>query len=128
MRGGTTVLHVRAAHTRYLHANTRMQPHDSSRPTGIPPAAIVGLERASSDPRAAPLMGERVPYVVLAGEPNAIIRQLVVSPEVLLNNLYVCGVVIGIAFTMAIVIATVIRHRCCRARAMFRRAFSVCFY
>lgn len=38
------------------------------------------------DPRAEPRWGERVPYVVVSGGPNAKLSDLVVSPDIFLST------------------------------------------
>lgn len=38
----------------------------------VPPAAIVAAKAMAADPRAEPRFGERVPYVVIFGEPGVI--------------------------------------------------------
>ncbi|KAK3237761.1 hypothetical protein CYMTET_52186 [Cymbomonas tetramitiformis] len=52
----------------------------------VPPAAIVAGRAMAKDPRAAPQYGERVPYVVVCGEPGARLVDLVVDPHALLDN------------------------------------------
>jgi len=37
----------------------------------LPPAAVVATRAQATDPRAAPRYGERIPYVVVYGEPGA---------------------------------------------------------
>jgi DNA polymerase zeta len=62
----------------------------------LPPAAIVASKHMLLDPRAEPRFGERIPYVVVHGEPGARLVDLVVSPETFLrypaklklNNVY----------------------------------------
>jgi DNA polymerase zeta len=51
-----------------------------------PPAALVSLKLMAADPRAEPQYGERVPYVVVAGGPNARLMDLVVPPQQLLSK------------------------------------------
>lgn len=51
-----------------------------------PPAAVVSIKRMNSDPRAEPRYGERVPYVVVMGEPNSRLVDLVISPELYISN------------------------------------------
>ncbi|KAF7817900.1 DNA polymerase zeta catalytic subunit isoform X1 [Senna tora] len=68
----------------------------SRRISSLPPAAIVAIKAAKVDPRAEPRYGERVPYVVIHGEPGARLVDMVVDPlEVLaidspfrINDLY----------------------------------------
>eukprot|EP00898_Chlorokybus_atmophyticus_P008072 jgi/Chlat1/8266/Chrsp78S07693 len=52
----------------------------------IPPAAIVASKAMANDPRAEPRYGERVPYVVIYGEPGARLIDTVVSPRVLVES------------------------------------------
>eukprot|EP00698_Gefionella_okellyi_P010857 TRINITY_DN284_c0_g1_i2.p1 TRINITY_DN284_c0_g1~~TRINITY_DN284_c0_g1_i2.p1 ORF type:complete len:565 (-),score=129.66 TRINITY_DN284_c0_g1_i2:319-2013(-) len=51
-----------------------------------PPAAIVSTRMTASDPNAEPRFGERVPYVVVTGEPGSRLVDLVVTPQHLLDN------------------------------------------
>ncbi|XP_048136376.1 DNA polymerase zeta catalytic subunit isoform X2 [Rhodamnia argentea] len=69
----------------------------STRPSSsLPPAAIVATKAMRVDPRAEPRYAERIPYVVVHGEPGARLVDMVVDPmEVLeidsplrLNELY----------------------------------------
>ena len=54
------------------------------RKTGsLPPAAAVASAALARDPRAEPLYGERVPYVVVYGAPGARLKDLVVCPHAL---------------------------------------------
>lgn len=46
-----------------------------------PPAAVVAMKRMEKDPRAVPQYGERIGYVVVFGEPNARLVDMVMSPE-----------------------------------------------
>ncbi|ONK63448.1 uncharacterized protein A4U43_C07F15260 [Asparagus officinalis] len=57
----------------------------SSRASTLPPAAIVATKAMQNDPRAEPRYGERIPYVVIHGEPGARLVDMVVSPYVLLD-------------------------------------------
>lgn len=52
----------------------------SSRASSLPPAAIVAIKAMRADPRAEPCYAERVPYVVIHGEPGARLVDLVVEP------------------------------------------------
>jgi len=45
-----------------------------------PPAALVALRQLDQDPAAVPAFRERVPYVVIYGEPGSTLRELVVDP------------------------------------------------
>ncbi|KAH7676747.1 DNA-directed DNA polymerase protein [Dioscorea alata] len=68
----------------------------STRAASLPPAAIVATKAMRIDPRAVPHYGERIPYIVIHGEPGARLIDMVVHPsEVLdinspyrLNDLY----------------------------------------
>lgn len=52
--------------------------------SSLPPAAIVATKAMRTDPRAEPRYAERVPYVVIHGEPGARLVDLVVDPLFLL--------------------------------------------
>ncbi|XP_024966298.1 DNA polymerase zeta catalytic subunit isoform X1 [Cynara cardunculus var. scolymus] len=52
----------------------------SSRVTSLPPAAIVATKAIRADPRAEPRYAERIPYVVVHGEPGARLVDMVVDP------------------------------------------------
>eukprot|EP00897_Mesotaenium_endlicherianum_P009916 jgi/Mesen1/8953/ME000056S08359 len=52
----------------------------------LPPAAIVATKAMACDPRAEPRYGERVPYVVVHGEPGARLVDLVVDPQELVDS------------------------------------------
>ncbi|KAJ1380912.1 Ribonuclease H-like superfamily [Sesbania bispinosa] len=68
----------------------------SARISSLPPAAIVATKAMRIDPRAEPRYAERIPYVVIHGEPGARLVDMVVDPlEVLaidspfrINDLY----------------------------------------
>jgi DNA polymerase elongation subunit (family B) len=51
-----------------------------------PPAAIVAMKKMKDDPRSEPLYKERVPYVVVFGEPGSRLVDLVIRPEDLLRE------------------------------------------
>ncbi|KAI1320530.1 DNA polymerase zeta [Mortierella claussenii] len=51
-----------------------------------PPGAVVSARRMELDPRAEPQHGERVPYVVVYGDPGARLTDQVVEPRELLRN------------------------------------------
>ncbi|KAK3127981.1 hypothetical protein QOZ80_7AG0580980 [Eleusine coracana subsp. coracana] len=57
----------------------------STRASSLPPAAIVATKAMLSDPRAEPRYGERVPYVVIHGEPGARLVDMVIDPYGLLE-------------------------------------------
>ncbi|PON37843.1 DNA polymerase zeta catalytic subunit [Trema orientale] len=52
--------------------------------SSLPPSAIVATKAMRSDPRAEPRYGDRVPYVVIHGEPGARLVDMVVDPLELL--------------------------------------------
>lgn len=56
----------------------------SARSSSLPPAAIVATKAMKCDPRAEPRYGERIPYVVIHGEPGARLVDMVVDPMDLL--------------------------------------------
>ncbi|KAL3516081.1 hypothetical protein ACH5RR_022983 [Cinchona calisaya] len=56
----------------------------SSRASSLPPSAIVATKAMRADPRAEPRYAERVPYVVVHGEPGARLVDMVVDPMELL--------------------------------------------
>lgn len=59
----------------------------SARASSLPPAAIVATKAMKVDPRAEPRYAERIPYVVVHGEPGARLVDMVVDPlEVLAIN------------------------------------------
>ena len=51
-----------------------------------PPAALVATRAMASDPRAEPRYGERIPYVVVYGEPGARLSDMVVPPRALVES------------------------------------------
>ncbi|KAM7473776.1 hypothetical protein LguiB_021019 [Lonicera macranthoides] len=52
----------------------------SIRTSSLPPAAIVATKAMRSHPRAEPRYGDRIPYVVVHGEPGACLVDMVVGP------------------------------------------------
>lgn len=56
----------------------------SARACSLPPAAIVATKSMRDDPRAEPRYAERIPYVVIHGEPGARLVDMVVDPLELL--------------------------------------------
>jgi len=58
----------------------------SARASVLPAAAIVASKAMSLDPRAEPRYAERIPYVVVHGEPGARLSDVVVDPHVMLAN------------------------------------------
>lgn len=57
----------------------------STRASSLPPAAIVAIKAMRTDPRAEPRYAERIPYVVVHGEPGARLVDMVVDPLDLLE-------------------------------------------
>lgn len=57
----------------------------STRASSLPPAAIVATKAMRTDPRAEPRYAERVPYIVIHGEPGARLVDMVVDPTDLLT-------------------------------------------
>lgn len=55
------------------------------RASSLPPAALVATKAMKADPRAEPRYGERIPYVVIHGEPGARLVDMVVDPLDLLE-------------------------------------------
>ncbi|KAH9622617.1 hypothetical protein KSS87_013140 [Heliosperma pusillum] len=62
----------------------RLGTYSSRSSSCLPPAAIVAAKAMKVDPRAEPRYAERVPYVVVHGEPGARLVDLVVDPQELL--------------------------------------------
>ncbi|XP_047961036.1 DNA polymerase zeta catalytic subunit isoform X4 [Salvia hispanica] len=56
----------------------------AERAYSLPPAAIVATKSLRKDPRAEPRYAERIPYVVIHGEPGARLMDMVVDPLELL--------------------------------------------
>jgi DNA polymerase zeta len=54
----------------------------------LPPAALVCAKRMAKDRRAAPQYGERVPYIVVHGQPESRLIDMVVAPSELVENRY----------------------------------------
>lgn len=52
----------------------------------LPPSAIVSHKLMQNDPRAEPLYGERIPYIVVYGEPGSRLVDLVVSLREYIEN------------------------------------------
>lgn len=51
-----------------------------------PHSAIIALQRMQQDPRDTPQFGERVPYVIVYGQGNDRLRELVAAPDELVRN------------------------------------------
>jgi DNA polymerase zeta len=62
----------------------RLGKYSEKRPP--PPAALISARRMLEDPRLEPQYGERVPYVVITGGPQARLIDRCVAPEVLLHD------------------------------------------
>ncbi|GAB2211577.1 hypothetical protein Drorol1_Dr00024896 [Drosera rotundifolia] len=62
----------------------RLGTYSTRTSSALPPAAIVATKAMRVDPRAEPRYGERVPYVVIHGEPGARLVDMVVDPHDLL--------------------------------------------
>lgn len=58
----------------------RLGTYSSRSSSLLPPAAIVATKAMRADPRAEPCYAERVPYVVVHGDPGARLVDLVVDP------------------------------------------------
>ncbi|KAM7264807.1 hypothetical protein ACFE04_002490 [Oxalis oulophora] len=58
----------------------RLGTYSSNKLSSLPPAAIVATKAMKLDPRAEPRYGERVPYVVIHGEPGARLSDMIVDP------------------------------------------------
>ncbi|BBN02455.1 DNA polymerase zeta [Marchantia polymorpha subsp. ruderalis] len=58
----------------------------SARSPVLPPAAIVASKAMAVDPRAEPRYAERIPYVVVHGEPGARLVDMVVDPLTLITQ------------------------------------------
>ncbi|KAL8553803.1 hypothetical protein ACS0TY_002187 [Phlomoides rotata] len=56
----------------------------AARASSLPPAAIVATKAMRNDPRAEPRYADRIPYVVIHGEPGARLVDMVVDPLELL--------------------------------------------
>ncbi|BDA47990.1 probable DNA polymerase zeta catalytic subunit [Coccomyxa sp. Obi] len=52
----------------------------------VPPAAMVASKALATDPRAEPRYGERVPYVIVHGEPGARLVDMAVTPHALIES------------------------------------------
>lgn len=58
----------------------RLGTYSTRASAALPPAAIVATKAMRTDPRAEPCYAERVPYVVIHGEPGARLVDMVVDP------------------------------------------------
>ncbi|XP_060966824.1 DNA polymerase zeta catalytic subunit isoform X2 [Cannabis sativa] len=62
----------------------RLGSYSSRDSSSLPPSAIVATKAMRTDPRAEPRYGDRIPYVVIHGEPGARLVDMVVDPLELL--------------------------------------------
>ena len=58
----------------------RLGSYSTAATASLPPAAIIAMKAMRADPRREPRYGERVPYVVVNGEPGARLVDMVVEP------------------------------------------------
>ncbi|CAN6575672.1 unnamed protein product [Malus baccata var. baccata] len=58
----------------------RLGTYRASSISSLPPAAVVATKAMKTDPRAEPRYAERIPYVVIHGEPGARLVDMVVDP------------------------------------------------
>lgn len=58
----------------------RLGTYSTRNSSSLPPAAIVATKAMRLDPRAEPRYGERIPYVVVHGDPGARLVDMVVDP------------------------------------------------
>ncbi|CAN1232917.1 DNA polymerase zeta catalytic subunit [Linum perenne] len=84
-RQWTRILSGRVSLQDFIFAKeVRLGSYSTRSASSLPPAAIVATKAMRSDPRAEPRYGERVPYVVIHGEPGARLIDMVVDPLTLL--------------------------------------------
>ncbi|CAN1356690.1 DNA polymerase zeta catalytic subunit [Linum perenne] len=80
-RQWTRILSGRVSLQDFIFAKeVRLGSYSTKSASSLPPAAIVATKAMRSDPRAEPRYGERVPYVVIHGEPRARLVDMVVDP------------------------------------------------
>ncbi|XP_042518598.1 DNA polymerase zeta catalytic subunit [Macadamia integrifolia] len=84
-RQWTKILRGRASLQDFVFAKEVRLGTYSSRASSLPPAAIVATKAMRIDPRAEPRYAERIPYVVVHGEPGARLVDMVVDPLDLLR-------------------------------------------
>lgn len=85
-RQWTRILSNRVSISDFIFAKEVRLGTYSARAGVIPPAALVATRAMASDPRAEPRYGERVPYVVVHGEPGARLADMVVPPRALIES------------------------------------------
>lgn len=80
LRQWTRILSGRVSLQDFIFAKEVRLGTYSTRTSSLPPAAIVATKAMRSDPRAEPRYGDRIPYVVVHGEPGARLVDMVVDP------------------------------------------------
>ena len=65
---------------------TRLGTYSNSAGATKPPAAIVAEQAMKRDPRTEPKHGERVPYIVVAGEPGSRVIDIVKAPQLVVES------------------------------------------
>lgn len=86
-RQWTRILSGRVSLQDFVFAKeVRLGSYCSRGSTSLPPAAIVATKAVRADPRAEPCYAERIPYVVVHGEPGARLVDMVVDPMELLAS------------------------------------------
>ncbi|XP_065852458.1 DNA polymerase zeta catalytic subunit isoform X2 [Euphorbia lathyris] len=84
-RQWTRILSGRVSIQDFVFAKeVRLGTYSTRNSSSLPPAAIVATKAMRADPRAEPRYAERVPYVVIHGEPGARLVDMVVDPLELL--------------------------------------------
>ncbi|XP_051144572.1 DNA polymerase zeta catalytic subunit [Andrographis paniculata] len=84
LRQWTRILSGRVSLQDFIFAKEVRLGTYSDRSHSLPPAAIVATKSMKLDPRAEPRYAERIPYVVVHGEPGARLVDMVVDPLELL--------------------------------------------
>lgn len=80
-RQWTRILSGRVSLQDFVFAKeVRLGTYSTRSSSSLPPAAIVATKAMRADPRAEPRYGERVPYIVIHGEPGARLVDMVVDP------------------------------------------------
>ncbi|KAL9379007.1 hypothetical protein Peur_027489 [Populus x canadensis] len=80
-RQWTRILSGRVSLQDFVFAKeVRLGTYSTRASSALPPAAIVATKAMRADPRAEPCYAERVPYVVIHGEPGARLVDMVVDP------------------------------------------------
>ncbi|WCJ33138.1 DNA polymerase zeta catalytic subunit [Euphorbia peplus] len=84
-RQWTRILSSRVSLQDFVFAKeVRLGTYSTRNSSSLPPAAIVATKAMRLDPRAEPRYAERVPYIVIHGEPGARLVDMVVDPLELL--------------------------------------------